>query len=164
NIRGIVMTFDGSGTVEIRGSPIKLIGLVGLGALATAGAASLAFRWLPGIGAGSFAEFIGYCGLLFFGLCTAMAFWRLLKANQTVVTITPRGIKDVRVAAEIIPWSAVRNISTWEIRRQKIMVLDIDPATEQRLTLTRIARWSRGPNRALGADGLCVTPQGLKID
>jgi hypothetical protein len=27
-----------------------------------------------------------------------------------------------------------------------------------------IARWTRGANRALGADGLCVTAQGLKID
>jgi len=28
---------------------------------------------------------------------------------------------------------------------------------------SRIARWSRGANRALGADGLCVAAQGLTI-
>jgi hypothetical protein len=40
----------------------------------------------------------------------------------------------------------------------------IDPAVERKLTLTRMARWSRGPNRALGADGLCIATTGLKID
>jgi hypothetical protein len=44
------------------------------------------------------------------------------------------------------------------------MVLDVDPAFESRLTLTAIARWTRGPNRATGADGLCITALGLKID
>ena len=58
----------------------------------------------------------------------------------------------------------MQDISTWGIQGQKIMVLAIDPAVESRLTTTPIARWSRGANRALGADGLCITAQGLKID
>jgi hypothetical protein len=80
----------------------------------------------------------------------------LLSVSGPVVTVTPEGIRDTRVAAEVIPWSAITGISTWQYRGQKIMVLAVDPATESGLTLTRIARWSRGANRALGADGLCI--------
>ncbi|MGH6925292.1 MAG: hypothetical protein ACRED5_16290 [Propylenella sp.] len=43
------------------------------------------------------------------------------------------------------------------------MVLAVDPETERNLHLSRIARWSRGANRRLGADGLCVTAQDLKV-
>ncbi len=43
------------------------------------------------------------------------------------------------------------------------MVLDVDPAVEAALLLSRIARWSRAANKQLGADGLCVTAQGLKM-
>ncbi|MGI9421957.1 MAG: hypothetical protein ACR2PA_02110, partial [Hyphomicrobiaceae bacterium] len=57
----------------------------------------------------------------------------------------------------------VRNISTWQSSGQKVMVLDVDPNVECRLNLTRIARWTRGANRSLGADGLCVSAQGLKM-
>jgi hypothetical protein len=63
-----------------------------------------------------------------------------------------------------VPWSAVTGISTWQLGPQRVMVLAVDPAVERRLTLTTIAKWSRAPNRALGADGLCVTAQGLAID
>jgi hypothetical protein len=43
------------------------------------------------------------------------------------------------------------------------MVLMVDPAVEAGLHLTRMARWSRNANRALGADGLCVGSNDLKI-
>jgi hypothetical protein len=49
-------------------------------------------------------------------------------------------------------------------RRQKIIVLVVEPATEASLALTPIVRWTRDANRALGADGLCIAAQGLKID
>ena len=93
-----------------------------------------------------------------------MVIWTLLTARGPVVTITPEGIRDTRIAADVIPWSAVQGITTWEHRRQKILVFDVDPAVESRLALSRIARWSRDTNRALGADGLCVSAQGLAID
>jgi hypothetical protein len=44
------------------------------------------------------------------------------------------------------------------------MVLAVDPATESKLTLPLLARLTRRPNRWLGADGLCVGAQDLKID
>jgi hypothetical protein len=44
-----------------------------------------------------------------------------------------------------------------------VLLVTIDPAEEARLTLTRVARWMRGANRKLGADGLIISSQGLKV-
>jgi hypothetical protein len=158
-----VMT-DTSQVVEIETSYGKMLGALVLAAAATALSVAFALRLFPGIRAGSLAEFIGYGGVLFFGLGTIMAFRSLLRARGPIVTITSQGIRDTRVAAELIPWAAVHDISTWEYRKQRLMVLAVDPEVEKRLTLTRMARWTRNANRALGADGLCITAQGLKTD
>ena len=65
--------------------------------------------------------------------------------------------------AELVPWSAVTEMYTWEYSGQKVLVLSLDPEVEKRLTLSRFARWSRGANTALGADGLSITAQGLTM-
>ena len=150
--------------VEIAASPWKLAGLGLVGVVMTALSALLAFGFFPSwpasVGVG---QFIGYPALVFFGLCTAILMWRALTSRGPVVTITPDGIRDSRVAWEVIPWTAVLHISTWTHSGQKIMVLAVDPAVESQLSLTRIAKMTRGPNRALSVDGLCVTAQGLKM-
>jgi hypothetical protein len=151
------------GVLEISQSPWRMIALAGLGMLMTVLSASIALRLLPNIQPSSFQELVTYAGTVLFALATGFAVWRLLTVRGAVITIRPEGIRDTRVAAEFIPWNAIAGISTWQYRGQKVLVLAVDPAVESRLTLTRIARWSRGPNRALGADGLCVTAAGLNI-
>ena len=150
--------------VEIKGSPAKLLGLLAIGAVMTIGSAAVAFRWLPNVRAGSYQEFIGYVGVVFFTLCTIVSLWRLVTVGRPVVTITQDGIRDIRLAAELVPWSRIEAVSIHEIRKQKFLVLAVDPDFERQLTLTRIARWSRAPNRALGFDGLCIGAQGLATD
>jgi hypothetical protein len=150
-----------SDVMEIKGSRMKLIGLLAIGMLMTALSAALAFRWFP-VAPSSVAW--GWVGLAFFGLCTALCVWRLLTAGRTVVTITPHGIKDVRLAADAVPWRAIQGISTVVVKGQKFIVLAVEPSIEKQLALTLIAKWSRGPNRRLGVDGLCVSAIGLKIN
>jgi len=156
------MAVDTSRVLEIESSPGKMLRLVGIGVVMTALSAAIALALLPGIG--SYQQIWGYAGLVFFGLATAVALWRLFATHGPVVTIAPDGIRDTRVAAEFVPWSAVTGISTWEFAGQKVMVLKVEPACESGLTLSVATRWSRGANRALGADGLAITAQGLKID
>lgn len=158
------MPANASGVIEIESSPAKLLGLCGLAVLMTAASAAIAFRLLPGFRSGVYDQVVGYVGTIFFGLCLVVIIWRLLMTRGPVVTITQEGIRDTRIAAEFIPWGAVRAVRTWGAYRQNFVVLSIDPVVERKLTLTTAARWSRGPNRALGVDGLCVTAQGLKID
>ena len=155
---------DTNEQLEIEASPWKLLSMGLLGAGMTALGAALAFGLMPnGPSGGSVGQFIGYVALCFFGLCTAILLWRAFTSRGPVVTITPDGIRDSRVAADFIPWTAVLHISTWTHSGQKIMVLAVDPDVEARLALTRVAKMTRGANRALSVDGLCVTAQGLKM-
>jgi hypothetical protein len=163
NVDGFDMMIDTRRSVEVEGSPARMFGLAMLGVLMTALSAAVALHAFPNVPPGSFAEFFGYVGTVFFGACTVLLLWRAFTTRGPVVTITPDGIHDSRVAAEFIPWSAVSDINVWESNGQRVMVLAVDPAVEAGLGLTRIARWTRGANRALGADGLCVTAQGLKM-
>lgn len=155
------MTIDTTKTIEVRGSKLKLLLLGALGIAMTAGCAWVA--WMGLARPGSFAQLAIWIGVPFFGLCTAIAFRRLATADQAVLTISPDGIRDTRVAAEIIPWAAVRDFGTWSSQGQKILVLDVDPEVEKRLTLSRMTRWTRAANAKLGADGLCIAATGLAM-
>lgn len=155
---------DTNKRLDIAASPWKLLGLGLIGAGMTALGGVLAFGLLPnGPAAGSFGQFIGYAGLLFFGPGTGILLWRAFTSRGPVVTMTPDGIRDSRVAADFIPWTAVLHISTWTYSSQKFMILSVDPEVESRLALTRIAKMTRGANRSFSIDGLCVTAQGLKM-
>jgi hypothetical protein len=156
------MTIDTRRPVEIEASSVRMLGLAALGVLMTVASALIALHAVP-VPQDSLVEFAGYAAAVFFAACTVLAVWRTFTTHGPVVTITREGIRDVRVAAEVVPWSAVHDVKVWESNGQRIMVLAVDPAIEAGLTLTRIARWTRGANRALGADGLCITAQGLKI-
>jgi hypothetical protein len=153
---------DTSRTVEIEGSPAKLAILLVCGVVMTA--VSVALLFIPDYRDDWFVRSIGYFGAGFFTLCTLIAVVRLWRARAPVVTISPQGIRDTRVAADTIPWRAIGRISTWSYQGQSAMVLAVDPAVERGLKLTTIARWTRKANAALGADGLCVSASGLKID
>jgi hypothetical protein len=96
------MTIDTRCAVEIEASPIRMLGLAMLGVLMTALSAAFVLRVFP-VPPGSFAEFASYAGTVFFGACTAFILWRAITTRGPVVTITPEGIRDIRVAAEIIP-------------------------------------------------------------
>jgi hypothetical protein len=155
-------------TLEIESSPAKLLFLVGICVVMTA--ASIALVVLPAemlpdmVLSYAKAKIVGALGAVFFGLCTVVVVWRLFTSQGPVITISPEGIRDTRIASEVIPWSAVTAISTWQFKGQKAMVLGMKPGIEARLGLTRTARWTRSANRSLGADGLCVTASGVKID
>jgi len=157
------MSTDTSGTVEIHASPARLLTLLAFSGMSLAVAAALAFQLLPNMPRDPAAISAGYTGMVFFTFCAAVAIWRLIAQRGARVTISPAGLRDVRVAAEPIPWSAIRSISTWQMQRQMVLLVAVDPAVEQRLTLTTVARWTRGANRRHGADGLVVSAHGLKI-
>lgn len=156
-------TFDTSRTLEIEPSLWEMAGLAILGVFMTIVPLAFALHWVepktpePGIETPAFAA------ASFFAICTVVIVWRLFSVSGPVVTISPQGIRDTRVTAELIPWAAITGIGTWTYSGQQILVLKVSPETEQKLLLTRIARLSRSANKAVGADGLCITATGLKI-
>ena len=126
--------------------------------MSTGIAAALAFRLFPNMP----NDPGGGVGRLFrAGVLQLLRGGRDLAAARSsaapVMTVSPAGLRDVRVAAEPIPWRAIKSISTWQMQRQMVLVVAIDPEEEARLTLTRLARWTRDANRRLGADGLVIS-------
>jgi hypothetical protein len=149
-------------TIEIEGSPAKLLGLVGLGVIMTTASGAIVLGFIPNV-EGSFVEFIGWVGLLFFGACMLIGLWRLFTFSKTVVTLLPEGLLDTRVAQRPIPWSAMEDIGVWSSNGQKIIVIAVPLEVEQGLGLTRMVKMTRSANAKLGADGLCIASTGLKI-
>ena len=154
---------DTTRTIEFHASPTRVLTLLSFSVMSTAIAAALAFRLFPNMPNDPATVSAGYSGLVFFGFCAAVAVWRLIGQRGPMVTLSPAGLRDVRVAAEPIPWRAIKSISTWQMQRQMVLLVAIDPADEAHLTLTRLARWTRSANRKLGADGLVISAHGLKV-
>lgn len=116
------------------------------------------------IGAGSLKEFMLWCGGVFFSGTAVLWLWQLLTLRGPVVVITDTGITDRRVTAEEVPWQSITALGEVVLHGTPLIVLQVAPETLAGLTLTGVARWSAGPNRALGIDGLCVATTGLKCD
>jgi|SRR5664279_4235933 len=156
-------------TIEIEGSPAKPIVFLVIGAVMALFSFMLAYP-LSDSGADRILKPVFYGAAALFGGFAVMALRSLFGLRGPAVTISPQGLLDTRLAAETIPWGAVRGISTWDYgiigwsSEQNVLVLSLDPQMEARLTLTLPARLLRRPNRWLGADGLCMGVQDLKIE
>lgn len=144
-------------TVELSTSPAGIARLLLLGVLLTAASA-----WLVVLDGGVALTVVGWVGVVFFGGCGIVWVERAIRLRGPVVTISPEGFRDLRVAREVVPWSDVLEISTWTHSGQQVMVLRVPDEVWDRLSLTVIARSSRRANRALGVDGLAITAQGLR--
>ncbi|MGF1650294.1 MAG: STM3941 family protein [Hyphomicrobiaceae bacterium] len=154
----------GGHTVSFRWSSRGTTWLVLSGMALIVVCALLAFGAIDSPRASAFeAKLVGWIGLIFFSYCLAGIIWRAATVRGPVITLSPEGLRDVRVAAEPIPWTAITGLSTWSFAGQKIMVVAIEPDVEARLTLTTLARSTRSANAKLGANGLCITPTGLDV-
>ncbi len=149
-----------SDVLEIEFSPGKLIRLTALGFLMTAAAVFVALSAGPSL----VAKLFGYFGTLFFGAATVKSLWLLLSSSGPVVTITPEGIRDTRIAAQFIPWTAITRIWTWRYGSQKAMILVLKPGAAEQLDLTLLARWARIANPLVGVNGLAIGAAEIKTD
>lgn len=151
------MAIDTNHTIEIRLSPWRMIGTI------VVAVAFVLISLFITPSHGFIGQVVGTFGVVFFGFIALVATWRLLALRGTIVTVSPRGVRDRRVTGEIVPWSAIRGVSTWSAYNQPAIVLAVDPAYERALKLTAMARLTRPLNAAVGADGLCIASQGLKM-
>ena len=153
---------DTTRTVEIESSPAKLAALTLTGLGLTAGAGWLAFGLREeGI---LFARLLGWTGFILFGFATLLAAWRLIASRGSVIAISPQGIRDTRLAAETIPWSAITAVSTMQYRYQRTVALSVAPDAVTGLTLAFPLRWVRPINQAFGYDEFSVGSNGTKTD
>jgi hypothetical protein len=159
------MPLDTPDTIEIAARPWKHLGLATLGVAMTALSAAIAFDLLPHTRRVSdFFTFIGYVCVLFFGASTVLLVWRSLPLRGVVVTVSPDGIRDTRVAADFIPWTAVLGVWTWELEWQKFVVLSIDPDVARNLQVTMLARLMRRLFPMFSVNRLGIETTGLRIE
>lgn len=111
------MAIDTSRTLQIPGASLKLAGLLLASIAMTAASALVLFLDFEPDPAAFVWKVIGGIGTAFFGLCTLGWAWRLYRGNEAVVTISPAGLRDTRVAAKFIAWNAVRSLSTWSMAK-----------------------------------------------
>jgi hypothetical protein len=150
--------------IEIGYSALRVLRLAGLGVIMTLLSASIAFNWFAYKNIDGFHVVVGYAGVAFFGLATLKIVWTLITARGPVVFLSRYGIRDLRISNELILWGSVDDITSWEYRRQKFMVLKISAALEQQLFATKARQAMLLANRALGVDGVVIGASGLTVD
>jgi hypothetical protein len=151
--------------LEIGFSRLKLARLLLLGLVMTLVSAAIGFHWLPDIQEGSFKEFIGYVGTLFFGACMVAMLWRYARIRGPVLTVGPEGIRDQRIGPQTIPWPAVIRLSTLKMRRVTFLVVGLEDDFAARFFHSATRRWLRGVNaRVSGTDGVQIATQELAVD
>ena len=123
---------DTSGVTEIEASPAKMAFLVVLGVFMTGISLAIALGLFGELRAGDFMIYIAWFGVAFFGLALFGAIRSMMTMNGVVVTLSPQGIRDIRISKEPIPWADIRDITTWSYRTQKLMVLKVDADTRKR--------------------------------
>ena len=156
---------DTNKTLEIAASPGRMFlggGLVGLAFVSVGWFMSQA---IEGMGHHSAVKvvFVGWVALIFSGPITILIFWRLFTQRGTVVTLSPQGLRYIRVSPDTISWPAIARLFIWSQTGTNIMIAALKPGEEAKLKLTAIARMTCGANAKLGADGLAIAAQGLKI-
>jgi hypothetical protein len=65
---------------------------------------------------------------------------------------------------EFTLWESVADVSACRVGRQSFVVLKLTPAVEHRLFCADIAQPMLATNRALGLDGIAISPVGLATD
>ncbi|MEL6287725.1 MAG: STM3941 family protein [Pseudomonadota bacterium] len=84
--------------------------------------------------------------------------------SETVLAIAPEGLLDLRLAPQIIPWSAIRDVDVWRSASSRGIVLTVDEAVLGMLELTRAARLSQVVTSGLGPNQLPVSALELNTD
>jgi hypothetical protein len=153
---------DTTRTIDIARAPEELFLLMAFGVAMTAGSGALAFGLVPDDA--MFLRALGVIGLVVFALCTLAVARELLGPSGSVITMSPQGIRDTRIAAETIPWSAVTDVSTLKYRYSRSVALSVKPAVEARLTFPLIVRCTRPINRAFGYDEIPISANCARTD
>ncbi|MBL8561778.1 MAG: hypothetical protein JNN06_05805 [Gemmobacter sp.] len=94
------------------------------------------------------ALFWGVIGMSFFGLCLMALVWQLFTVPKFVLTLSPQGLRDMRLSRSEIPWEAVLNVRS--DKKYKMLILDLAAGTH--LQLTSLSNAMLRLNRAFGHD------------
>lgn len=138
-----------------KASPWRLVLLVA-GAIAFVAAGI----WLAGLAGPSpkpGREWVGWACILFFGFCGIVGFRRIFDSGDQV-RISGSGIYFSQWSEQTIPWSEITDISVWEFRGQKSLILHL--AHPDRYQSTTILGKMAAANRALTGGDVAISLTG----
>jgi hypothetical protein len=104
---------------------------------------------------------IGYSASRMLGLIGLAVIMTLLSASIAFNWFAYQNIDGFIL---VVAYAGVENITTWDYRRQKCIVLKISPALESQLFASKAKRAMLLANRAVGVDGVAISPSGLTMD
>lgn len=100
---------------------------------------------------------IGWLSVIFFGCCGAIAIRTLFNIGEQL-RIGAAGIRSRPWSDKTIPWSEIRDVTTWTYKRQKAIVLHLgDPA---RFPGRRVPAIFAGANRWLTGGDVAISLTG----
>ena len=146
--------------VIFEASPVPWLGVVAASIPFVAGGAAMVLGYIgPPIQSWSLPWLAGWAVLTIFGACGAFGIKQAM-TRGAIVTVGPRGVRDVRISPDWIPWTAITEVA--EQQDIHSLMLCIDPAFEATMSLTRKARWAKLANAPLGCYGYVIPARGLK--
>lgn len=149
----------------IRGSRVKLILLAVLALAFTLLCLALAFEMLPLEGEDREAGMaFGWIGALFFGACLMIVMRRFAGWSRAVIEISPDGIRDRRLSAELVRWDEVTDVAVLSMKASSFVQIALVEDAERRLFKSPGARALSLVNKAVGFSGLAINAAGTDID
>ncbi|MCG6858348.1 MAG: hypothetical protein LJE67_09795 [Salaquimonas sp.] len=181
------MAIDTSKTMKIRLSPWKLLALLAVSLVFTVGCGVEVFQDLNGAAAGIYQEVFDFGGVLFFGFGFVATVIMAIRWRGPVVTLSPDGIRDIRMSPELINWRDVNDITTLrgddpemqaatgslpvstaaadrQIRRTRFMMLAVAPGIKERIFAGhRMGEWALKLDQKHGVEGIAINPEQLSV-
>lgn len=102
-------------------------------------------------------EWLGWLCVAFFGLCGVMVLRRLIEGGD-VVRISASGIYFAPWSDQTVPWSEIIEVTVWEFRRQKSIILHL--RNPDRFPSTKLLGKLAGANRALTGGDIPISLTG----
>jgi hypothetical protein len=70
-------------------------------------------------------QIASWVAIAVFGLFLARLLWQLATSPNTVVILSPEGLRDSRYSSNLIPWSVIQNVTAWSEEGQAGIILSL---------------------------------------
>jgi hypothetical protein len=141
-------------TFEVHVSRLRMLGMVFLAALMTAGSA-----WATQ--SSSIKAFVaGWVGLFLFGAAFLFTVWQIGRM-EPVLVIDAAGIDYRTLGIGVVPWDEVADVGIGEIRGQKFLCITLLDETPYAARISWYRRQLARANAAMGFPLLTITMKGM---